>query len=153
MTAVEGSSLTALNKGRLFASFDVDAFEVPGGRDEIWRFTPLRRLRGLHDGSAVANGKVHIRVSQQSGVQTEIVGRGDGRLGQGGIPTDRVAAQAFSSFQSATVVTVGRDMQIATPINIAVTGPDKGAVVYGHLQIRVCKFGEAVVVIDRKSVV
>ena len=48
-TAVEGS---ALNKGELFTSFDVDAFEVPHGRDEIWRFTPLRRLRGLHDGSA-----------------------------------------------------------------------------------------------------
>ena len=36
-TAVEGS-----NKGELFTSFDVDAFEVPHGRDEIWRFTPLR---------------------------------------------------------------------------------------------------------------
>ena len=47
---------TALNKGELFASFDVDAFEVPHGRDEIWRFTPLRRLRGLHDGSAPATG-------------------------------------------------------------------------------------------------
>lgn len=151
MTAVEGSSLTALNKGRLFASFDVDAFEVPGGRDEIWRFTPLRRLRGLHDGSAVANGKVQIRVSQQPGVQTETVGRGDRRLGQGGIPADRIAAQAFSSFQSAMVVTVERDMQIATPVNIVVTVPDKGAVVYGHLQIRVCKLGEAVVVIDHRG--
>ena len=47
--AVEGSSLAAANKAEHFASFDVDAFEVPGGRDEIWRFTPLRRLRGLHD--------------------------------------------------------------------------------------------------------
>lgn len=28
------------NKGEQFASFDVDAFEVPGGRDELWRFTP-----------------------------------------------------------------------------------------------------------------
>ena len=37
------------NKGELFSSFDVDAFEVPGGRDELWRFTPLKRLRGLHD--------------------------------------------------------------------------------------------------------
>lgn len=44
--AVEG---IAHNKGELFASFDVDAFEVPHGRDEIWRFTPLRRLRGLQD--------------------------------------------------------------------------------------------------------
>ena len=42
----------ALNRGELFASFDIDAFEVPHGRDELWRFTPLRRLRGLHDGSA-----------------------------------------------------------------------------------------------------
>ncbi|MGH3541555.1 MAG: Fe-S cluster assembly protein SufD, partial [Mycobacterium sp.] len=58
--AVEGSSLTALNKGELFSSFDVDAFEVPGHRDEIWRFTPLRRLRGLHDGSAPATGSAQI---------------------------------------------------------------------------------------------
>ncbi len=49
--AVEG---TGINKGELFSSYDVDAFEVPGGRDELWRFTPLRRLRGLHDGTAVA---------------------------------------------------------------------------------------------------
>ena len=27
----------SLNKGELFASFDVDAFEVPHGRDELWR--------------------------------------------------------------------------------------------------------------------
>ena len=45
-----------MNKGELFTSFDVDAFEVPDGRDEIWRFTPLKRLRGLHDGSAPATG-------------------------------------------------------------------------------------------------
>ena len=36
--AVEGSHV-AINKGEQFSSFDVDAFEVPGGRDEIWRFT------------------------------------------------------------------------------------------------------------------
>src|SRR6202000_1745914 len=97
----EGSALSALNKGELFASFDVDAFEVPGGRDEIWRFTPLRRLRGLHDGSAAANSKAQITVGEHPGVQTETVRRGDERLGQGGIPADRVAAQAFSSFNSA----------------------------------------------------
>src|SRR5271156_3362165 len=89
-----GSSISALNKGELFASFDVDAFEVPHGRDEIWRFTPLRRLRGLHDGSANASGSAEITVSEQPGVQVETVRRGDERLGQGGIPTDRVAAQA-----------------------------------------------------------
>jgi Fe-S cluster assembly protein SufD len=151
MTAPTESSLAAPNKGELFASFDVDAFEVPHGRDEMWRFTPLRRLRGLHDGSAPATGTAKINVSEQPGVQTEVVRRGDQRLGQGGIPTDRIAAQAFSSFNSATVVSVGRDTQIAQPVNITVTGPGAGAVAYGHLQISVAELGEAVVVIDHQG--
>ncbi|WAJ47285.1 Fe-S cluster assembly protein SufD [Mycobacterium sp. Aquia_216] len=149
--AVEGSALTAVNKGELFASFDVDAFEVPSGRDEIWRFTPLRRLRGLHDGSAVATGKAEISVGEQPGVHTETVRRGDERLGQGGVPTDRVAAQAFSSFNSATVVTVARDTEVAKPIEIVVTGPGEGAVAYGHLQIRVEELARAIVVVDLRG--
>ena len=40
------TTLEGRTKGEVFTSFDVDAFEVPGGRDEIWRFTPLKRLRG-----------------------------------------------------------------------------------------------------------
>ncbi len=141
----------ALTKAELFASFDVDAFEVPHGRDEIWRFTPLRRLRGLHDGSAKATGSAQIAVSEGPGVRIETVRRGDERLGQGGVPADRVAAEAFSSFNSATLVTVARDTQTAAPVNIAVTGPGEGAVAYGHLQIRVEELGEAVVVIDHRG--
>ncbi|OIN77957.1 Fe-S cluster assembly protein SufD [Mycobacterium malmoense] len=142
---------TALNKGELFSSFDVDAFEVPHGRDEIWRFTPLRRLRGLHDGSAKATGRAEITVGERPGVRVEPVRRGDERLGQGGAPTDRVAAQAFSSFNSATLITVGRDTQISEPVNVTVTGPGEGAVAYGHLQIRVDELGAAVVVIDQRG--
>ena len=139
------------NKGELFTSFDVDAFEVPGGRDELWRFTPLKRLRGLHDGSAHANGTAAIVVSERAGVTVETAQRGDQRLGQAGTPADRVAAQAFSSFTAATVVTVGRDTQVAEPIEITVTGPGVDAVAYGHLQIRVEELAEAVVVIDQRG--
>ena len=76
-----GSSLTALNKGELFASFDVDAFEVPHGRDELWRFTPLRRLHGLHDGSAPATGTAGNEVTERPGATVETVRRADARLG------------------------------------------------------------------------
>ena len=108
-------------------------------------------MRGLHDGSAPATGSATVVVSEQPGVHTENLRRGDERLGQGGVPADRVAAQAFSSFNSATLVTVGRDTQIADPVNITVTGPGEGAVAYGHLQIRVEELGEAVVVIDHRG--
>ena len=149
--AVEGSLLTAVNKGEQFASFDVDAFEVPGGRDEIWRFTPLRRLHGLHDGSAPATGSAQVAVSERPGVRVETVRRGDQRLGDGGVPTERVATQAFSSFNSATVVTIARDTQVAEPVDVVITGPGEGAVAYGHLQIRVDELAEAVVVIDQRG--
>ncbi len=146
-----GSTLAAANKGELFAAFDVDAFEVPGGRDELWRFTPLKRLRGLHDGSAPANGSPRIEVAERAGVTVETVRRGDNRLGEGGVPADRVAAQAFSSFNSATVVTVARDTEVSEPIEIAVTGPGEGAVAYGHLQIRVEELARAIVVVDLRG--
>ena len=149
--AVEGSALAAANKGELFSSFDVNAFEVPAGRDELWRFTPLKRLRGLHDGSAPATGTAKIEVTQRPGVTVESVRRGDKRLGQGGVPSDRVAAQAFSSFNSATVVTVARDTEVAEPIKVTITGPGEGAVAYGHLQIRVEELSRAIVVVDLRG--
>ncbi len=150
-SANKGASLASANKGEQFSSFDVDAFEVPGGRDELWRFTPLKRLRGLHDGGAPATGQAAISVSEQAGVSVETVRRGDDRLGQGGVPADRVAAQAFSAFDSATVVTVGRGARPAAPIEIAVTGPGAGQTAYGHVQIRVEELVEAVAVIDLRG--
>ncbi|NGX08210.1 Fe-S cluster assembly protein SufD [Mycobacteroides franklinii] len=144
--AVEGS-----NKGELFSSYDVEAFEVPGGRDELWRFTPLRRLRGLHDGSAVATADPAVGVTAGDGVTVETVDRADERLGKGGVPSDRVAAQAYSAFGSATVVSVGKQAVVAEPIEIAVTGPGQGAVAYGHLQVRAAELSESVVVIDYRG--
>jgi len=146
-----GGATLSLNKGEQFSSFDVAAFEVPGGRDEIWRFTPLKRLRGLHDGSAASTGTATVTVSDQAGVTVETVSRGDERLGQAGVPADRVAAQAFSAFEAATVVTVGRNVHTDAPIEVVVTGPGVGKTAYGHLQFRVEELTEAVVVIDLRG--
>src|ERR671916_1502130 len=81
-----------------FTSYDVDAFEVPGGREENWRFTPLRRLRGLHDGTAPLDGTAVVEIAGAGeGVVVERVTRADPRVGEGGIPADRIAAQAWAA--------------------------------------------------------
>ena len=90
-------------------------------------------------------------MTERPGVAVEAVRRGDERLGEGGVPADRVAAQAFSSFNSATIVTVGKDTQVGESIEIVITGPGEGATAYGHLQIRVAELAEAVVVIDQRG--
>ncbi|MEV5984267.1 Fe-S cluster assembly protein SufD [Streptomyces sp. NPDC052051] len=128
-------------------SFDVADFPVPHGREEEWRFTPLERLRGLHDGTAVANGTgVKITVEAPEGVLVETVGRDDARLGKAGVPVDRVAAQAYSAFETASVVTVPKETVLTEPVRIAVHG--EGGVAYGHQVIELGAFAEAVVVLD-----
>ncbi|MFF5972767.1 Fe-S cluster assembly protein SufD [Streptomyces sp. NPDC012769] len=128
-------------------SFDVADFPVPHGREEEWRFTPLERLRGLHDGTAVATGEgVKVEIEAPEGVTVETVGRDDARLGKAGTPVDRVAAQAYSSFEKASVVTVAKEAVLAEPIRITVHG--QGGVAFGHQVIELGAFAEAVVVID-----
>ncbi|MFH8470051.1 Fe-S cluster assembly protein SufD [Streptomyces sp. NPDC017991] len=127
-------------------SFDVADFPVPHGREEEWRFTPLERLRGLHDGTAVATGDgVKVDIEAPEGVTVETVGRDDERLGRA-TPVDRVAAQAYSAFEKAGVVTVPKETVLTEPIRIAVHGA--GGVAYGHQVIELGAFAEAVVVID-----
>ncbi|MEV7276355.1 Fe-S cluster assembly protein SufD [Streptomyces sp. NPDC093111] len=128
-------------------SFDVADFPVPHGREEEWRFTPLERLRGLHDGTAVVSGEgVRVDVEAPEGVTVETVGRDDARLGKAGTPVDRVAAQAYTSFEKASVVTVAKEAVLTEPIRIAVHG--QGGVAFGHQVIELGAFAEAVVVID-----
>ncbi|MEU9403502.1 Fe-S cluster assembly protein SufD [Streptomyces sp. SID4985] len=138
---------TVVSRMSAAPSFDVADFPVPHGREEEWRFTPLERLRGLHDGTAVATGEgVKVAVEAPEGVTVETVGRDDARLGKGGTPVDRVAAQAYSAFEQAGIVTVPKDTVLTEPIRIAVHG--EGGTAFGHQVIELGAFAEAVVVID-----
>ncbi|WP_121704191.1 Fe-S cluster assembly protein SufD [Streptomyces sp. E5N298] len=132
------------------ASFDVADFPVPHGREEEWRFTPLERLRGLHDGSAVATGDgVKVDIDAPEGVVVETVGRDDARIGRAGTPVDRVAAQAYSAFEKAGVITVPKETVLTEPIRIVVHG--QGGTAYAHQVVELGAFAEAVVVIDHSG--
>ncbi|MFD9812348.1 Fe-S cluster assembly protein SufD [Streptomyces sp. NPDC059080] len=127
-------------------SYDVADFPVPHGREEEWRFTPLARLKGLHDGTAVGDGGILVTVETPADATQETVDRDDPRVGKAGTPVDRVAAQAYTSFEKAHVVTVPKDTQLTEPIRIGVQG--QGGTAFGHQVIELGAFAEAVVVID-----
>src|SRR5450755_5008643 len=87
-------------------SFDPADFGVPTGREEEWRFTPLRRLRGLHGADPLPEGTVTVDVEPSPEVKAEKAERGDPRAGASYVPADRVSARAFASFTAATVISV-----------------------------------------------
>ncbi|MCT9932784.1 Fe-S cluster assembly protein SufD [Planotetraspora sp. A-T 1434] len=132
------------------SSYDVEDFAVPTGREEEWRFTPLSRLKGLHNGTAAASGDVVVEVDAAPEVTVETVGRDDPRLGRAYVPADRVSAQAYASFEKATVVTVPREAVTSRPTVVSLRGTGGGAA-YGHVLIKVEPMAEAVLVLDHSG--
>lgn len=133
------------------SSYEVADFDVPTGREEEWRFTPLRRLRGLHNGTAEANGKVLTEIEAAPEVTVETVGRDDARLGRAYMPADRVSAQAWSSFAHATVVTVPKEAVASAPTVLRLRGEDSSAAAYGHTTVILEPFAEATVVLVHRG--
>ncbi|MEU6428068.1 Fe-S cluster assembly protein SufD [Microbispora sp. NPDC046973] len=133
------------------SSYDVADFPVPTGREEEWRFTPLSRLKGLHNGTAAVTGGVVVDVEAAPEVRVETVGRDDARLGKAYTPADRVSAQAYSSFEKATVVTVPKMTAASRPTVITLRGSGAGAAAYGHILVSVEPMAEAVLVLDHRG--
>ena len=144
-----GAGAPISTRGERPTSYDVGDFAVPVGREEDWRFTPLDLLHGLHDGSAVLSGAIRVEIDPAPEVTVETVGRDDVRIGRAGIPGDRVAAQAWSSFEKATVLTVPAEAVASRPTVVTLHGD--GATAYGHLVVDVKQFAQAVIVLDHRG--
>jgi Fe-S cluster assembly protein SufD len=150
MSVLQGAAESGVPVSRLHErqSYDLADFPVPTGREEEWRFTPLRRLRGLHGDSALAPGKVSVGADAAPRVSAERTDRRDPRLGTAFVPADRVSARAFASFDEATVVTVPTGVESTEPTWITVRGDDAGGAAFGHLVVNVEPFARAVVVLE-----
>jgi Fe-S cluster assembly protein SufD len=129
-------------------SYDPADFGVPSGREEEWRFTPLRRLRGLHADALLSEGKVSVAVDAAPEVAVELAQHGDPRLGIACVPADRVSARAFASFTDATVVTVPAGAESTEATWISVRGEDAAGAAAGHLVVDVRANARAVVVLE-----
>ncbi|WP_258805876.1 Fe-S cluster assembly protein SufD [Pseudarthrobacter sp. NS4] len=134
--------------GRL-TSYKLADFKPLTGMEEDWRFTPLKRLRGLH--SEVLSGTAPtVIVKGPEGVLVEGVGRDDQRIGTAGIPEDRVSANAWENFATATVVTIPSEFEALTEITVDIEGTSMDAAAQ-HLVIVAEKFSKAVVVLNHKG--
>jgi len=145
--AIETAPVTRLHEHR---SYDPADFAVPDGREEEWRFTPLRRLRGLHtDSPPEPTATVAVQIDPAPEVKTFSAERSVAHAGRTFIPADRVSAQAYASFDEATVITVPAEADASRPTFVTVTG--SGSAGYGHLLVQAEPFSRAVVVLDYRG--
>jgi Fe-S cluster assembly protein SufD len=143
--AVETAAVSRLHERQ---SYDPADFPVPGGREEDWRFTPLRRLRGLHTDGPFGDGKVGVVAEAASGVAIERIEHGDPRLGLAYVPADRVSARAFASFREATVISVPADVEADAPTYVTFSGQSADGAAFGHTLIELGPNARATVVLE-----
>jgi Fe-S cluster assembly protein SufD len=131
-----------------FTSTDPDDFAVPRGREEEWRFTPLRGIRDLFEPFTPTTrmaGEVHA----PDGVVWDIVPPSDQRVGRVLRPADRVSALAFAGAPQALVVQVRAGRELDAPVTVV--GKAASGRAYEHMVIEAGSYSRATVVVDYRG--
>ncbi|GAB2745008.1 Fe-S cluster assembly protein SufD [Arthrobacter bambusae] len=134
--------------GRL-TSYKLADFKPLTGLEEDWRFTPLKRLRGLHN-EVLSGSAPSVAVTAPEGVVVETVGRDDARIGSAAIPEDRVSANAWENFKEATVITVPAELQLDGEVSVLLTGTSTEASAQ-HIVIVAGRFSKSRIVLDHQG--
>ncbi|WP_299055306.1 Fe-S cluster assembly protein SufD [uncultured Nocardioides sp.] len=132
-------------------SFDVDAHPVPTGREEIWRFTPLKRLRGLHADAALAADAVRTSWTAPDGVRVETVAGEAARelRGVSGlVPNTLVSARILAETEESLLVDVPAEAELTEPVFVEVTGEGADSTGGTHVVLRFGHHSSAVVVLN-----
>lgn len=125
-------------------SWDVSDHPMPTGREETWRFTPLRRLRGLLDG--VSGDSVFERiVDLPEGVTLTPISSQRARELAVEPPVDRIAALAAQSAPGGIQLDVPAGLEVDRPIVIDCGGA--GQTIAEHLVITIGAHAQATIVV------
>jgi Fe-S cluster assembly protein SufD len=130
-----------------FTSTDPDAFGRPTGREEEWRFTPMRRIRPLLQGEPTGRHP-EWDADLPEGVELAAVEADDPLLKGLPEPADRLAALARRNSDGATVVRVAGEAQLDRPVTLRLAGNGGEDVVWGTLVVEVGAFAKATIVLD-----
>ncbi|MFM6848482.1 MAG: Fe-S cluster assembly protein SufD, partial [Terrabacter sp.] len=127
------------------ASFDVADFPLPSGREEDWRFTPVKKLGALL--AEGASGSLDLTTQLPEGVTTSTITAVDAQ-GLGILPPqDRAAVVAGVAGDGALLLDVPAEAELDEPVRISLVGRG-GAAVHGHLVVRAGRFSKATVVVE-----
>ncbi len=132
------------------ASYDLVDHPVPTGREETWRFTPLKRLRGILDGDA-SDDSLTWETSLPEGVTMPIVTTAEA-VELGDLPpNERPAALAAANAGGVQVIDIPAEFSSDEPIMITLTGESVDRLVWAHLLVRVGAHSRSTLVIEHKG--
>jgi Fe-S cluster assembly protein SufD len=133
------------------ASYDLADHPRPNGLEEVWRFTPLKRLRGLLDSDDLRGGHLEWQVEAPEAVTTSPISTEHAVALGGPAPMDRIAAYAVANAEGAVLVEVPAEADLDRPVLITLTGTGTETPVFGHVVIKVGAHARATVVLEHRG--
>ena len=132
-------------------SASVSDFPEVSKLQEIWRYIPQDRLRGLDElvMGETSEGEIGLRLA--SGVTSRMVSSTDKIVGTAGLPEDRVSAAAWTNASKTLVIEVPKDAEIAEPSFVKIQ-PNSLEAKAVHLVVSVGNFASATIVLDHVGV-
>lgn len=121
---------------------------TPTGREEAWRFTPLKRLGGMHDGTAKIDSRISLAAKsalpkgatfavEEIEALTEI--------------DDAIVKRIRAHTSSGSVLSIANGAEIAEPIFLNRTAFGLDAAEFSRVQIRVGNHARATVVLENSG--
>jgi Fe-S cluster assembly protein SufD len=133
-------------RSQALRSYDVADFPPLTGREEEWRFTPLKRLRGLatiDSAGAVGDGPKYEYGELPSGVTISTVDDAEPVL----TPFDRISALAYGMAKRVTLVEVAAEAVPPGPAHLTAVGG--GDLSFARTQVRVGRFAQAALILEQ----
>lgn len=135
------------DKSEVVASFDPSDFDAPTGREEEWRFTPLRRIKPLLSALAVVDG-AEVTISGDRRLVGTDRANGPIQPGEWLVPVDIASAFAWSGSPQDTFITVPAGEDVAEPLTISINGQSSS---YQRIRLTVEHDATATIIIDHRG--
>jgi len=125
------------------ASSNPDDFLVPNGREEEWRYTPLKRVGNLHN-DAKSEQEINYEVVAASGIKHSILSRDEVKTKF--LATDRISSRTQSLWNKALVIDIPQELETKdlTWIKVDI----KSGVQYGHIIINAKAHSKATIILE-----
>lgn len=144
-----GTTVPDRSRADRLLSFDADAFGTPTGREENWRFSPMRDIAALLVDEATGEHLTANYSDPPPGVTITSITTDQFRERAVRAPGDRASAIAATRASGAMALTVAPGTIAAEPIRVTVTGTGQSA--RQAISLEVGAGAEATVIIERKG--
>jgi len=146
-----GTQVMASRAERL-TSHDVADFALPNGREEEWRFTPVRELANLLSDAPSEDGSLDVSVEAPAAVVQRTLGAGEAPRGATLVPADRAAVVASANASGAQLISIPANAELDAPVRVVLTGNGAGRRSNSHVVIEAGANSRGLVILEHGGI-